>query len=304
MTETISIPAPAPSRTVPLLVLVAGACVIAFAPIFVRLTATGPAAAGFWRLALALPALAAMAFLASRRPGGSAGLGPTRLTLLAGVFFALDLGFWHYGIKFTTVANATILANLSPVVVTAAAWLLLGERPRRAFLAGLVMALAGAWIIAAARGGGGGLDPGLGDALSIATSVWYAAYMLVVRKARASQTTSRVMLWSSLAGAGPLLAAALILREQVIPASAAGWAACLGLAAVQVAGQGAIAWSLGRLPAALASVTILIQPVAASVLGWIIFHEPMSPLQIAGGALALTGVLAAQLGARPARAAS
>ncbi len=190
------------------------------------------------------------------------------------------------------------------MAVTAAAWIMLGERPRRAFLAGLVLALAGAWIIAAAKGGGGGLNPGLGDGLSIATAVWYAAYMLIVRTARAGQTTARVMLWSSLAGAPLLLVAALVMREQVIPASAAGWAACLGLAAVHVAGQGAIAWSLGRLPAALASVTILIQPVVASVLGWIIFHEPMSPLQIAGGALALTGVLAAQLGARPARAAS
>ena len=114
------------SRGPAIAALIAGALAIAFSPIFVRLTGTGPAAAGFWRLAMALPALSVMAWV-GRKPGGAHG--PRPLTLLAGLFFALDLGFWHYGVKFTTVANATILSNLAPVVVTAAAWLMLGERP-------------------------------------------------------------------------------------------------------------------------------------------------------------------------------
>ena len=280
-----------------LIALILGACAIAFAPIFVRLTGAGPAATGFWRLLLALPALTFMTALArSGERGGR--FRPTAGALLAGVFFALDLGFWHYGIKFTTVADATILANLSPVFVTVGAWLLLSERPGRLFVAGLALALGGAWAIAAGHGAAAGPARGLGDGLSIATAVWYAAYMLVVRRARAGQSASALMLWSSAMGALLLLSAALALKEPILPASPGGWAACVGLATVHVAGQGAITWALGRLEAAVASVIILAQPVLAAVLGWIIFSEPMGPLQIAGGVIALAGVGLAQASTR------
>jgi drug/metabolite transporter (DMT)-like permease len=61
-----------------------------------------------------------------------------------------------------------------------------------------------------------------------------------------------------------------------------------------VFGQGSIAWALGRLPASTASVTVLVQPVAAALLGYLIFGEALTPLQAAGGALALVGVVIAQ----------
>ncbi len=283
-----------PSRAPAIAALVAGALAIAFSPIFVRLTGTGPAAAGFWRLALAIPLLGMAAFV-GRRPGGAHG--PRPLTLLAGLFFALDLGFWHYGVKFTTVANATILSNLAPVVVAAAAWPLLGERPGKGFVAGLALAVAGCWAIAAAGGGGAGLNPRLGDALSVSTAVWYAGYMLCVRKVRAEQSAPDVMFWSTVTGAPLLLIAAAVLGEQVMPRTLGGWGACLGLGAVHVAGQGSIAWALGRLPAATASVVVLVQPVLTAILGWMIFAEAMQPLQMLGAAAALAGVVIAQLAA-------
>ena len=85
-----------PPRWHALAVLVFGACVIGLSPILVRLTETGPAAAGFWRLAFAMPLLAIM----TRRTSGPLGR-PSQIALIAGVMFALDLGFWHYGIKYT-----------------------------------------------------------------------------------------------------------------------------------------------------------------------------------------------------------
>lgn len=285
------------TRAAALSALVAGGAAIAFAPILVRLTETGPAAAGFWRLAMALPALAVIAGLdRSSSAGRAPGLAP--MTLVAGLFFALDLGFWHYGIKFTSIANATILPNLSPAFVTIGAWLLLGERPGWRFVAALALALAGVWAIAAVKGGGSGLNPALGDALSLATAFWYAGYMLSVRRARATQSASHVMLGSSASGALLLLAAALVLHERVLPAHPGGWFACVGLGLVHVAGQGLIALALGRLPAATASVVVvLVQPVLAAILGWIIFSEPMAPMQMLGGAAALTGVILAQIAA-------
>jgi len=271
-------------------VLVFGACVIGLSPILVRLTQTGPAAAGFWRLAFALPLLAVVA----RRTSGPLGR-PSRIALIAGVMFALDLGFWHYGIKYTSVTNATVLSNLTPVVVTLFAWIFLKQRPRGLFLLSVAIAVAGAWTMAIGKSEGRlPLDQPLGDALSATTALWYALYFLAIGEARKTEAASRLMFWSSVVGAPLLLAASQLLGEALIPAAAAGWAACIGLGLMHVAGQGSIAWAMGRLPTSTASVVVLVQPVVAAWLGWLIFAEAIGPLQALGAAVALAGVVLAQ----------
>ena len=272
--------------------LVFGALVIGTTPILVRLAACGPAAAGFWRLAFATPLLALMA---SGR--GAAGIGgPSRAMVLAGVFFALDLACWHYGIRYTSVANATVLPNLTPVLVTLASWVFFKERPRPIFLVGLVAAVAGVVLMAGTGPASArqGPLPHIGDALSVSTALWYGLYFMSVRAARLARSTLSVMLWSCLIGAPPLLLTALVMREPVLPATAVGWAAVVGLGLAHVFGQGSIAWALGRLPASTASVTVLVQPVVAGALAYLIFSEALTPLQAAGGALALIGVVVAQ----------
>lgn len=276
-----------------LAVLVFGAVVIGFAPILVRLSETGPAAAGFWRLAFALPLLA----ITTRRASGPLGR-PSRLALLAGVAFALDLGFWHYGIRYASVTNATVLANLTPVVVTAFAWIFLRQRPRALFLVAVAAAVLGAWMMAADRGGGPGINPPLGNALSATTAIWYALYFLAIGEGRKREGASRLMFWSSATGAPLLLGAALLLGESIVPAGPGGWAACLGLALIHVAGQGSIAWAMGRLPTPTASVVVLVQPVVAGWLGWLLFAEAIGPLQAIGAGVTLGGVMLAQWAGR------
>jgi len=273
--------------------LVLGACVIGFSAVLVRLTGVGPSAAGFWRLACALPLLALMA-----RAGGGVGR-PTRMAMIAGVMFALDLAFWHYGIKYTSVAASTVISNLAPVVVTAFAWVFLKQRPRGLFLVAMAVAVGGAWMMGAGKGAGTPvLNAPLGNFFSLTTALWYALYFLAVAEARKRETTSRLMLWSGLVGAPLLLIAAVLLGEQVLPSTLAGAAACLGLGLVHIGGQGSIAWAMGRLPAALASVVVLVQPVVAAYAGWLLFGEALGPLQVAGAAVALSGVVLAQWAAR------
>ncbi|MFL5295148.1 MAG: DMT family transporter [Phenylobacterium sp.] len=274
--------------------LVFGACVIGFSAVLVRLTGVGPAASGFWRLACALPFLALMA-----RANGGVGR-PSRIALAAGVLFALDLGFWHYGIKYTSVAVSTVLSNLTPVVVTAFAWVFLKQRPRGLFLLAMAVAVGGAWMMGAGRGAGTPvLNAPLGAFFSLTTALWYALYFLAVAEARKREGASRLMLWSGLAGAPLLLIAALLLGEPVLPATMAGAGACLGLGLVHIGGQGSIAWAMGRLPPSLASVVVLVQPVVAAYAGWLLFGEALGPLQAAGAVVALGGVVLAQWAARP-----
>ena len=275
-------------------VLLFGACVIGLSPILVRLTETGPAAAGFWRLAFALPLLAVM----TRRANGPF-TRPSPIALVAGVMFALDLGFWHYGIKYTSVTNATVLSNLTPVVVTAFAWIFLKQRPRPLFLLAVAVAVGGSWMMALEKGGGPGLDPPLGNALSVTTALWYALYMIAIGIGRRTEGASRLMFWSSVVGVPLMLAAAALLGERIVPLGPAGWAACLGLGVMHVAGQGSIAWAMGRLPTAVASVVVLVQPVVAAWLGYVLFCEAIGPMQALGAAVALAGVVLAQWASRP-----
>jgi len=281
-----------------LLVLIAGAIAIGWSPILVRLGDAGAAAIGGWRLLFALPWLGIMAARPGS-PGDTIAAIKAPMIWLCALFFALDLGFWHYGIHLTSVANATVLSNLTPILVTIVAWLMFREAPRPTFLIGMALAIAGAIGMAVFKGGVGGRPPSyVGDLLSALTAVWYGAYFLVVRQVRAKFSTTAVMLGSALPGIPLLFLAAWLLKEPLIPHSSNGWLALIALGFMHVTGQGAIAWALGRLPTSLAAVVVLIQPVVAGLLGWWLFGEAMGPLQGVCAGLALAGVAVAQLSAR------
>lgn len=283
------------SRAAALIVLILAACVLGLAPILVRLSDAGPAAVGFWRFVFALPLLLIM----TARPKflGLAGEGvgrPSGWMALAGGMLVLDLAFWHYSLALTSVANATTLTNLTPVVVTLVGWWVFRERPRALFIVALAAAITGALTMSLGADGGQGSNPPLGDAFAAVTALWYAGYFIAVKAARGRHSAGRVMLWSTAVAAPGMLLIALALGEPILPGSWSGWAACAGLGVVHVIGQGGVAWSLGRLPAALTAVTVLIQPVVAALLGWLIFAETLTPVQALGGVVVIGAIVLAQ----------
>ncbi|MDR3512994.1 MAG: DMT family transporter [Caulobacteraceae bacterium] len=283
-----------------LAVLIFGACMIGFGPVLVRIARAehvDPAGSAFWRVTLALPILVAMMLRGRAANGAGARIGPSWITAIAGFLFAGDLVCWHYGIRFTSIANATVLSNMTPVIVTTAAWLMFRQTPRPVFLVGMALAIGGSTLMALAKGGSGA-NPHLGDVLSAGAAVWYAGYMLLVREARQTTSASVVMFWSSLIASPFLLAFALAMGERIWPSSALGWTVLIGLGVMHVAGQGSIAWALGRLPAPLAAVTILVQPIVAAVAGWAVFAEHLSWMQALGAAIALGGVALARAAGR------
>ncbi len=131
-----------------LVALLLGAVCIAMSPIFVRVSETGPTATAFWRVALALPVLWPLyAFFGRRSESGAADPSARWLLATAGLAFTGDLFFWHFSVKFTSVANSTLLANLAAIFVTLAAWLLFRQKPSRLFLVGLITALTGVGVL-------------------------------------------------------------------------------------------------------------------------------------------------------------
>ncbi|MEE8393309.1 MAG: DMT family transporter [Rhodospirillales bacterium] len=281
--------------------LLCGAVGIAFAPIFVRLSELGPSATAFHRVLLALPVL--WAWGAMERRGGMnvrrpAGLADYMALALAGLFFGFDLAFWHWSIRYTTVANSTLLANFAPIFVTLAGFVFFKERFSRLFLLGLVMAIGGASVL---MGKSFTIGPAnlLGDGLGLITAVFYAGYIITVGRLRARFSTATIMVWSSLVSAFVLLGVALISGEGLVAPSLYGWAVLLGLAVLShCGGQGLIAYSLAHLPAAFSSVALLLQPAVAAGLAWIILDEALGGWQALGAAVILAGIYLAHRGSR------
>jgi drug/metabolite transporter (DMT)-like permease len=192
------------------------------------------------------------------------------------------------------VANTTLLANIAPIFVTAAAWLLFREVPRKLFLAGLAAAIAGTLLLIGANFGQHG-SALLGDALGVITAMFYAAYQISVTRLRAHVPTASLMAWISAMMAVMLLPIAWASGEQLLPHSDMGWMKLIGIALfAQVIGQSLIAWAMAHLTATFSSVGLLLQPVMATLFAWILLGEIVGPLQFAGGVLVLAGIALAR----------
>jgi len=284
-----------------LVALICGAVGIAFAPIFVRLSEVGPSATAFYRLLFALPALALWWGWEDRNAGGQ-----TRATgwadyaglVLAGLFFAGDLAFWHWSIRFTSVANATLLANFAPIFVALAGFVLFGERFSRTFLVGLVLALTGACVLMGQSVTLSRLHL-FGDALGIITAMFYGAYIVTVGRLRARMSTATIMTGSGVVTCVVLLPVAMVSGEDLVAVTASGWAVLVALALVSHAGgQSLIAYALAHLPATFGSVALLLQPAVAALLAWLILGEALGVWQIAGAVIILAGIVLARKGSR------
>ena len=271
--------------------LIAGALCIGFAPIFVRLIDVGYTAAAFWRVALSVPVLGLLWYFrqehVSKRSSHR-----QRWLWLAGVFFAADLAVWHQSIRFTSVTNATLLANLAPLFVTAGSVWLFNERINQRFLAGLALAVTGSTVLVA-DSFTVSAQTVWGDSFGVMAAVFYSGYLLSVSRLRQRVSTVEVMWWSTLACAAALLPVVLLLDEPLWPQSGRGWTVLLGLAFVsQIMGQGLIAYALALVPASFSSVTLLVQPVASAVFAWGLLAEPFGVQQALGGAIVLAGIMA------------
>jgi drug/metabolite transporter (DMT)-like permease len=286
-------------------ILIAGTVSIGFSPIFMRLSELEPTATAFHRVFLALPALWLWSVV-EHRFRGQTRAAPNRremaLLIFSGLAFAGDLVFWHWAVRFTSVANAILLSNLTPIFVTLASFLLFGERFSRIFLVGVALALTGSALLVG-DSFGVGADTVLGDTLGLITTLFYTTYLMTAARLRALGFSSMTVLsWGTAAATLPLLVVSLIMGESLIPTSLYGWSIILGLALVsQAAGHGMIIHALANLPAAFASVVLLLQPAVAITLAWLLLDEPLRGLQQSLGiAIIFAGIFLAGRG-RPTR---
>lgn len=287
--------------TLGFLALLLGAVAIGFAPIFVRLSEVDPSANAFWRVALAFPFFFIWAGLQKGESDKAMLRKPTdyRGLFVGGLLFALDLAFWHWSLQFTTVANATLLSNLMPVVVAVGAVWLFGEHFRNIFWIGLGFAILGAALLAGGSIGKGRL---LGDGLAVITAIFYGAYILSISRLRLQFRTTTIMIWTGVFSAILLIPISFLTEDRFFPHTIDGWLIILGLAFVcQFLGQGLIAYALKHLPSAFGAVTLLLQPIVAAAAAWVLFGETLGLYDYAGAMAILTGITLAKFGTDKAR---
>lgn len=272
-----------------------GALAIAFSAILVRVSEASPSTAAIFRCLYALPALALLARYERRRFGGR----PRRARILAavaGILFGIDLVAWHHAIEAVGAGLATVLGNLQVVMVGLLAWLILGERPEARLVASIPLALGGIVLISGfLEEGAYGSDPGMGVLFGTITALAYSGFILILRSGGSDLRQP----------AGPLLdatATAMVVSlllgaitndiDLAITWPQHGWLVVLAMTS-QVLGWLLISISLPRLPAALTSVLLTIQPVGSVMLGMVILDESPSGLQLIGVIAILSGVVLA-----------
>jgi drug/metabolite transporter (DMT)-like permease len=284
----------------PVLTAVLGALTIAFSAIFVRLADVSPATAAIFRCVYALPPLALLAWYEQRRYGPRAA-GQSRLAWIAGIFFAADLVLWHNAIEHVGAGLATVLGNTQVVIVPIAAWMLLGEKPGGRVAAAVPLVLIGVVLISGVIGGDAyGRDPLLGVLFGVATGVAYAGFLLVQRRANADHRRPAGPLFDATFSAAivSLLIGLPLGEVDLVPTwPAHGWLALLAIS-VQVVGWLLISIGLPRLPAAITSVVLTVQPVGSVLLGIWILSEAPSAFQLAGVVFIIAGLLITTLRVR------
>jgi drug/metabolite transporter (DMT)-like permease len=274
-----------------------GALCIAFSGILYRYADVSPSTVTVFRCLYGLPVLLFVAWLEHRRYGPLPARA-LRLAVVAGVFFAGDLLTWHHAVDAVGAGLATVLGNLQVLVVGFVAWALLGERPPRPVIAATPIVLAGAVLISGVLGSGAyGANPPLGVVLGLVTALCYAGYLLIIRRGTndirrpagpVAVSTASTMVVAVVAGV-------VVGDLDPVPAwPSHGWLALLGLTSQSI-GYLLISISLPRLPAALVSIILLVQPVATVILARVLLAEVPSTFQLGGVILIVGGIALATL---------
>jgi len=284
----------------PLWVLALSLVGISFAGPLVRLSAADPVAIAVWRLGFSLAIVAA--FLVATREWRDwlrLSRGELGLALIAGLSLALHFWAWNASIHLTTIAASVTLVNLQPPVVAVISAVALKEAPSRMQVLGIVVAILGAIVIAAPDLRGGfsrGNAPLLGNLLATSAAITAAIYYTIGRRLRRS-----LGIWSYVAivyatAFVALAAIGLLLGVRLFPQPPREIAIFAGLAlGPMLLGHTGMNWALKFLPAYVVNLTVLGEPVGATLLGALIpsIRQIPSVSTLAGGAIVLIGVIIA-----------
>ncbi len=280
---------------------------ISVAAPLVRLSDAHPVAIAFWRLAFSLGfVLAALVVTGSWRELRFVRARELAIACAAGVMLAVHFWSWNASVDLTTIAASTTLVSLQPAIVAVLSAMLLRERPRSVQVIGILIALAGAFVISApalfSAAAESGPDPALGNSLALLGAVAAAIYYLGGRRLRTG-----LGLWPYVALAygacfAALAAMAMASGIDLAPQPPREIWIFVGLAAgPMLLGHTAMNYALRYRPAYVVNLTVLAEPVGATMIGALLpgIREIPPVSTLVGGVIIIAGVVLTVVGERP-----
>jgi len=268
--------------------MVLGIIAVSFGAIFVRFASeASPLAITAWRLSIAAIILIPIAWIRKER---SLTLPNTLWCLASGVALALHFILWTASLSYTSVASSVLFVTTHPLFVGLGSFLLLKERPSRALLIGVSIAVLGGAMI-----GWGDLhlagEALRGDLLAVGGGLAVAIYFMIGRQVR--QTVSATEYMAVTYGTAAVVALALCGITQTpmtgFSGSTIGFLVLLGLIP-QLLGHSTFNWALKHMPATHVSIMILGEPIGSSLLALLLLNETPHGLNLIGAALILVGI--------------
>jgi drug/metabolite transporter (DMT)-like permease len=273
----------------PYLALGIGVLALSLSAMFVRWAdAPGPVTA-FYRIFFSVLILLPF-FIARTRANPATKTRAVVFPLLAGIFTALDLALWTSSLSYTTASNATLLGNTAPLWVALGTWLILKQKLDASFWRGLTITLAGAALI---MGTDFILHPrfGIGDVMATFTGFFYGGYYLFTERSRIHFGTISHVFLTGIGASITLFVVNTVLHNPLTGFDTRTWIVFLASAIVsQVIGYMALAYALGHLPASIVAPTMVLQPVATTLLAIPLLNEIPNIWQGIGGIIALVGI--------------
>ncbi len=296
MTSNPSTDLPPPAIRFPLLRLLVGSVCISFSPIFIKLAAVAPDAAGFYRMLFS--GLGLLLWLGlSRIPWRL----PQRSVLVlagCGVLLGIDFMCWHRSIHLVGPGLSTLLGNFQVFFTALFSWLILGQKLNRMFLVAVVLALAGLLLITGLNPAG--VAPGyrLGVLLGLGTAVFYSSYILLIKRAMSHAAVNGVsaMLVISLVCMGFMAMACLLGGSSFRIPDGGSLLALIGAGVISTTlGWSLISSAMRDTPATLASLVLLLQPALSCVWEVLVFQRPTALHEVFGIALILGAIFLGSL---------
>ena len=279
--------------------LCVGILATSLAAIFIRMAqAEGVPALSIaaWRLTFASAVL--LPFAAATRRDELCRTGRRDWLLLAasGLFLGLHFATWIGSLDYTSVASSVVLVSTGPIFVALGSWLFLREPPSKQVLIGLATATVGTVVISSGDLGQGRSQL-LGDLLALAGGVAVAGYLIIGRRLRGGRSLIAYVAPVYAAAMVTVLLIALAGRQRMLgfPAAAYGWMLVLALVP-QLVGHTSLNWALRYTSATFVGIVTLAEPIASSVMAYVLLAEPITRATFAGGALVLAGVYVATRG--------
>ena len=286
-------------RARPGVVLLLAIIGISFAAPLVRLSSAHPVAIAIWRLVISLILLgAALVFTRGWRAWRSLTRPELTLALTAGAMLAVHFWSWNTSLRYTSIAASVILVNLQPAIVAVVSSMWLRETPTRRQWLGIAVAMIGAAAVVVASGDGSdaGARPMLGNTLALVGAVAAALYYLSGRRLRTKLDLLPYVTLVYSACLVSLIIIAVLVNAPVLSQPRREWALFAGLAlGPMLLGHTGMNWALGYLPAYVVNITVLGEPVGATLLGAFlpgIREVPTVPV-VAAGVVVIAGILLA-----------